>query len=66
MPSVQQNYCINPPSSPPRHLLLKIDVRGVAPEIVDELKGKLEEFRRQSDQDHPEIKGKISVEIIRH
>ena len=62
MPSVQQCYGINPPTPPPRFLRLKIDVWGVDPEIVDELKGRLEELRQHLEDDHPKIEGKITVE----
>ena len=64
MPSVQPSYSINPGSSPPRFLHLKIDVRGVDPEIVDELKSRSKKFGQHLEDDHPEIKGKISVEIV--
>ena len=64
MPSVQPSYSINPDSSPPRFLHLKIDVWGVDPEIVDELKSRLKESGQHLEDDHPKIKGKISVESI--
>ena len=47
MPSIQQNYPINPDASPTKWLKLTINVQSIAPEVVDELWDKLQEFKNR-------------------
>ena len=47
MSSIQQGYEINPVASPTKWLQLTINVQSIAPKEVDELWGKLQEFKNR-------------------
>ena len=65
MASIQDSYG-RPGSSPTRWLQLTIDVAGVAPDKVDELEGKLNEFKNQleSETDGTVDKSRFAVKRV--
>ncbi len=66
MPSIQQNYPINPDASPTKWLKFTINVQSIAPEVVDELWGKPQEFKNRlaSETDGTVDESKFQVKKI--
>ena len=64
MPSLQQDYSINPEPAPPKRLQLDIDVAALERDKVEGLQRRLEEFDDQLKRDFPDIQPRISVRSI--